>query len=256
MSRNPFVILIQAFFDAFRPQMLGLTLLALGLSIIAWGVMLWLFMSPLSDFASYLLSFVSSGELALPTETDSAFLSIFKSMFVFFLIFGVMWPIVASTAVMLASLYATPAVVRFLAQTDFPHLAQKGDASVFRGIWVAFKSVLVFLLVWICTLPLWLIPGVGLVLPILLTGYLLVTVMRFDVLSSHARVDEIKNIARRDGSSAWVLGIVCAFLSFIPPIFLIMPVMSSLAFARHYFLALEQEREQERQNQQPYTIDL
>lgn len=254
MSRNPFAILIRAFFDAFRPQMLGLTLLALGLSIVAWIVMLWLCLSPLYDFANYLVGLASTGDFALPMETDSAFLGIFKSMFVFFLIFGVLWPIVASTAVMLASLYATPAVVSFLVKTDFPHLEKRGDASVFRGIWVALKSVLVFLLVWVCTLPLWLIPGVALVLPVLLTGYLLVSVMRFDVLASHAQVEEIHQIAQRDGSSAWILGVVCAFLSFIPPIFLIMPVMSSLAFARHYFLALQQERGQYAQNQAPYTI--
>jgi CysZ protein len=254
LSRNPFAILIRAFFDAFRPQMLGLTLLALGLSIAAWIVMLWLFMGPLSSFANYLLGLVSAGDLALPLETDSAFLDIFKSMLVMFLVFGVLWPIVASTAVMLASLYATPAVVSFLTKTDFPHLKEQGNASFFRGIWVAFKSVLVFLLLWVCTLPLWLIPGVALVLPILLTGYLLVSVMRFDVLSSHATVEEINRIAKRDGGAAWILGVVCAFLSFIPPIFLIMPVMSSLAFARHYFLALQHEREQPVQSQATYTI--
>ena len=68
-------------------------------------------------------------------------------------------------------------------------------------------------------------------------------VMRFDSLAGHATKLEIKEIRRRDSTSAWLIGLVCAFLSFIPPILLIMPVMSALAFTRHYMGALAHVRQ-------------
>ncbi|MFN7505129.1 MAG: hypothetical protein ACK5Q1_06165, partial [Limnobacter sp.] len=53
---------------------------------------------------------------------------------------------------------------------------------------------------------------------------------------------EMKEIKKRDSTSAWLIGLVCACLSFIPPILLIMPVMSALAFTRHYMVVLQQVR--------------
>jgi uncharacterized membrane protein len=80
------------------------------------------------------------------------------------------------------------------------------------------------------------------VLPLLLTAYLLIAVMRFDALSEHATKAEFKQIKKRDSTPAWLIGISCAFLSFVPPILLIMPVLSALAFTRYYMQSLDELR--------------
>lgn len=241
MRNNALTVLIKAFVDSFRPQMLALTCVAVGVSVLFWIFLVWFSLGPLSELAVYLLGAMGV-EVDVYPEAQSTLAGFARSVLTPMLVFGLMWPFVATLAVLLASLYATPLVVKYLGQREFAHLEKKGNAGFVRGVWVACKSVVIFLVVWILTLPLWLIPGVAFLMPILLTAYLLMTVMRFDALATHASVDEINRMTQRDTGSSWFIGLVCAFLSFIPPVLLIMPVMSALAFTRHYLQVLDEER--------------
>lgn len=238
---NPLSILLKALVDSFRPRMLMLTLVAVGLAAIFWLVLIWFSIDPLYKLAVDLLAWAGL-DVSLYSTAEPSFMGLVKAVIVPLFVFGLMWPLVATSAVLLAGLYVTPPVVNYISQRDFPQLGKRGDTGWIRSLWVALKAVLVFLIAWVITLPLWLIPGMAFVLPILLTAYLLMTVMRFDALAAHATLDEIHAIRKQDSSSAWLIGIVCAFLSFVPPILLIMPVMSALAFTRHYMLALDQLR--------------
>jgi CysZ protein len=237
---NPFEILVKAFIDSFRPKMLLLTLTSVALAIVFWIVLIWLSINPLVRVAMSMLS--SIGFDMTSTHTDFFLLAWFKAILVPMAVFGFLWPIVTSSAVLLAGLYVTPPVVNYLSGKEFSPLERRGDASTWLGLWVTLKAVLIFLIAWIITLPLWLIPGMAFILPIVLTAYLLITVMRFDALSAYATKQEMKLIQSNDSSSAWLIGMVCAFLSFVPPILLIMPVMSALAFVRYYLRTLSKIR--------------
>ncbi len=239
---NPMSILFHALVDSFRPKMLMLTLVSVAIASVFWLVVIWLSIDPLVNAATWLLTYLGFDFSAEAVATDSALLAWLKFILVPLLVFGFLWPVVATSAVLLAGLYVTPPVVNYLTGREFQGIEKKGDSGVVLSVWVALKAVAVFLLAWIVTLPLWLIPGVAFVLPVLLTARLLMTVMRFDALAGHATQLELKEIKKRDGTSAWLIGLVCAFLSFIPPILLIMPVMSALAFTRHYMGALAQVR--------------
>ncbi|MDX1668561.1 MAG: EI24 domain-containing protein [Limnobacter sp.] len=230
---NPLEILVRSAVDSFRPKMLALTLFSVAAAVIFWILVIWLSIDPLVNLAISALSFVGF-DMDVPPADEFFLLGALKSILVPLAVFGFLWPIVASSAVLLAGLYVTPPVVKYLAGRDYPDLEQLGEAGTIAGLWVTLKATLVFLLGWVVTLPLWLIPGMALVLPILLTAYLLISVMRFDSLAEHATKKELKLIKKRDSTSAWVVGVVCAVLSFIPPILLIMPVMSALAFTHHY----------------------
>lgn len=238
---NPVEILFKAALDSFRPRMLALTLVSVAAAVIFWLVILWLSIDPLWSLALSALSYIGF-DMAVPAADEFFLLGALKAVLVPLTVFGFLWPIVASSAVLLAGLYVTPPVVKYLSKRDFPELQEKGEAGTIAGLWVTLKAVVIFLIGWIVTLPLWLIPGMALVLPILLTAYLLIAVMRFDALVEHATKQEMKLIKKRDSSSAWLIGIVCAVLSFIPPILLIMPVMSALAFTHHYLGNLQNMR--------------
>ncbi len=238
---NALSILINALVDSFRPKMLMLTLISVAFASLFWLGVIWLSIDPLVNLATWLLAFAGV-DFTVDPETGSTMLSIIKVVLVPLTVFGLLWPIVATSAVLLAGLYVTPPVVKYLSGREFSDVSTKGDASMWLGLWVTLKAVVVFLLAWVVTLPLWLIPGVAFVLPVLLTAYLLIAVMRFDALATHATKQEMKLIKKKDSTSAWLIGLVCAFLSFIPPILLIMPVMSALAFTRHYLISLREVR--------------
>ena len=240
---NAMSILFHAFVDSFRPKMLMFTLVSVAIASVFWLVVIWLSVDPLVNVAMWALSFIGLDFSAEAVATDAAFLGWLKVILVPLAVFGLLWPIVATSAVLLAGLYVTPPVVNYLTDKEFRGIEKKGDSGFVMSLWVTLKAVIVFLIAWIVTLPLWLIPGMAFVLPVLLTAYLLMTVMRFDSLSGHATKLEMVEVKKRDSTSAWLIGLVCAFLSFIPPILLIMPVMSALAFTRHYMGTLVQVRQ-------------
>lgn len=238
---NAIDILLKSLMDSFRPKMLALTLISVAAATIFWLVILWLSIDPLVSLAMSALSFIGF-DMTVPAGSDFFLLGVLKTILVPLTVFGFLWPIVASSAVLLAGLYVTPPVVKYLAARDYPELKRSGESGSMMGLWVTVKAVIIFIVGWIVTLPLWLIPGMAFVLPLLLTAYLLIAVMRFDALVEHATKKEMKLIKKRDSSSAWLIGLVCAFLSFVPPILLIMPVMSALAFTHHYLGNLSQLR--------------
>lgn len=239
---NAIEILFRALADSFRPRMLMLTLISVAAAVVFWIVVLWLAVDPLVNLSMWALSWLGF-DMAAAAGSEFFLLGWLKALLVPLTVFGFLWPIVATSAVLLAGLYVTPPVVKYLSQRDFPNVAKQGDSSSIKGIWVTVKATLVFLVAWVVTLPLWLIPGMAFILPIVLTAYLLLEVMRFDAMADHATSKEIKLMKRRDSSSAWMIGLVCAFLSLIPPILLIMPVMSALAFTRFYMQQLDELRQ-------------
>lgn len=232
-------ILLNAFIDSFRPKMLMLTLVSVAIASVFWLVVIWLSIEPLVKAATWALAYVGLDFSAEALAGDAQFMSWLKLIVVPLAVFGLLWPIVATSAVLLAGLYVTPPVVSYLTDREFKGLSRKGESGMLLGLWVTVKAVLVFLLAWVLTLPLWLIPGMAFVLPILLTAYLLMSVMRFDALAAHATKPEMQELKKQDSTSAWLIGLVCAFLSFVPPILLIMPVMSALAFTRYYMSGLQ-----------------
>ncbi|MCQ8896095.1 EI24 domain-containing protein [Limnobacter humi] len=235
--------LFQAFIDSFRPKMLALTLISVSIAALFWLLLIWFSVEPLYNAALALLNWLGM-DMTVYAGTEPSMLSWLKFIIVPIVVFGFMWPIVATSAVLLAGLYVTPPVLNYLAQRDFSGLEKRGKNSIVRGLWVAIRATVVFLVLWVITFPLWIIPGMAFVLPIVLTAQLLLSVMRHDALADHATVDEMKLIKKGDSSGAWLIGIVCAFLSFIPPVLLIMPVMSALAFTRHYLSLLNHIRSQ------------
>ena len=240
---NAMSILFNALVDSFRPKMLMLTLVSVAIASVFWLVIIWLSIDPLVSAATWALGYLGFDFSAVALATDAAFMGWLKFILVPLAVFGLLWPIVATSAVLLAGLYVTPPVVSYLTDKEFQGIEKKGDSGMVMSLWVTLKAVIIFLIAWIVTLPRWLIPGMAFVLPILLTAYLLMAVMRFDSLAGHATKLDIQEIRRRDITSAWLIGLVCAFLSFIPPILLIMPVMSALAFTRHYMGALAHVRQ-------------
>ena len=144
-------------------------------------------------------------------------------------------PLVLITAVVIISVVAMPAIVAYVGQRDYPTLVQRRGGSMAGSVWNAIVALLLLTLFFALSLPLWLVPFLWPVLPILLLGYLNQRVFRYDALAEHGSAGEITQIVRRHRGELFLLGIALAILGHVPVLGLFMPVYGGLVFA-HYGL--------------------
>lgn len=149
---------------------------------------------------------------------------------------AVLAPIAILTALLIASVLAMPLLVRHVAQKDYPHLARHHGGSAVGSLWNALAAISLFVLLWIVTIPLWLLGPLAAPVPLLLSAYLNQKLFRYDALSDHANAAEMKQIFDLSRGRLLLLGFITGLLYFIPPLNLIAPIYAALAFV-HLCLA-------------------
>jgi uncharacterized protein involved in cysteine biosynthesis len=151
-------------------------------------------------------------------------------------------PLIYGTALFIVAVFALPLMLERVAEKDYPGLERRNGGTLAGSIGNALLAVAVFLAGWIVTLPLWLIPGMGIALPLLLSGYLNYRGFSYDALSAHAGADEIDAVLARERGGLYLAGIVAGLLAFIPVINLVAPAYAALAFIHYCLETLRRER--------------
>ncbi|HEV8645084.1 MAG TPA: EI24 domain-containing protein [Burkholderiales bacterium] len=139
-------------------------------------------------------------------------------------------PAIIITALLIAALFAMPVLVSHVARRDYPQLERRRGGTVLGSAWNAFVAIGLFLVLWVVTIPLWLLGPVAAVLPLLLSAYLNQRLFRYDALSEHASREEMQRIFAEARGKLLLLGLITGVLYFIPPFNLIGPVFAALAF--------------------------
>ncbi|MDB5987504.1 MAG: putative transrane protein [Nevskia sp.] len=147
-----------------------------------------------------------------------------------------------ATAMFITATIAMPIMASLVAARDYPQLARSGSSNTLGSIWNALAATLIYLLLWIGTLPLWLFGVPALVLPALINGWYNDRLFRFDALCEHATRDEYRALTRQYRSSWYSLGVVAAVIQMVPIVNLISPVYSGLSFIHFGFARLTQLR--------------
>lgn len=138
--------------------------------------------------------------------------------------------VIILTAVLLVMMFAMPALVRRIARADYPQLEQRRGGTLLGSIWNAVVSISVFVVLWIVTLPLWLLGPVAAPLPLLLSAYLNQRLFRYDALSEHADAREMRLIFDRAHGRLMLMGVLTGAVFFMPPFNLVAPIFAALAF--------------------------
>jgi len=125
-------------------------------------------------------------------------------------------PVVVAFTLVLVALWVTPAAVTMVARRRFPTLERRHGGSWWRGLLWSLACTVAALLMVMITLPFWLIPGLALVLPPVIWGWLTARVMGFDALAEHAGVAEREAILRAHRWPFLVMGIISGFLCGVP----------------------------------------
>ena len=76
------------------------------------------------------------------------------------------------TASLLAAIVIMPLMLKFLSATEYRDLAPMGKDSFIAAAVNSVGASILFVLAWVLTIPLWLIPGFSLLVPLLLMGWL------------------------------------------------------------------------------------
>lgn len=138
-------------------------------------------------------------------------------------------PLIFITALVITALFAMPALIRLVADRNYPQLKRENGGSIAGNLLNALLAIGIFVAIWVVTLPLWLI-GVGVVVPFIAAAYLNQRLFRFDALAEHASHEEMQALFSQYQSSWWGLGLLTGLLQFVPLLNLFAPVLTALAF--------------------------
>jgi hypothetical protein len=147
------------------------------------------------------------------------------------------------TAMLLAAIFVLPLLLNHVAASDYPELARMGKDSVTASTWNSISAALLFIAGWLLTLPLWLIPGLGLVLPLFWMAWLNRRTFTYDALAVHATDEEWRELRRRHAAPLLMLGITLALVAHIPLLGLLAPTLAALAYIHYALEALRKLRQ-------------
>lgn len=145
-------------------------------------------------------------------------------------------------ASLLAALLILPLMLKHLAETEYQDVAAMGrDSFVAAAVNSVWASVL-FIAGWLLTLPLWLIPGLSLIIPMLLMAWLNRRTFAYDALSMHATDEEWRALDARAKGPMFMLGLSMALLAHLPLIGLLVPALAALSFIHYGLESLRRTR--------------
>ena len=146
-------------------------------------------------------------------------------------------------AMLLTAVIVLPLLLKHLSATDYPDLARMGSDSMVASTWNSVWAAVLFMIGWVVTMPLWLVPGLGLILPFFWMAWLNRRTFVFDALAEHATDDEWREVRRQQAMPLLALGFVMALLAHVPFMGLLAPSLAALAYVHFCLEALRRVRQ-------------
>jgi hypothetical protein len=199
----------------FTGRMLMLSVVPLLLSLALWGGLLYAGLQPLFDwlhglFVDYDLFQASSGVLS------TLGLGFLKTLVVPLAAVLALLPLMIVTSLLFIGVAAMPAIARHVSRVRFPDLERKQGGSFLGSLGVNLSGIVVFALLWILTLPLYVLAPLALVVQALLWGWLTARVMSYDALAIHASRAERQEILRAHRRPLLLIGVISGLLGALP----------------------------------------
>lgn len=137
-----------------------------------------------------------------------------------------------ATALAAIAVLTMPVIVKAVAARHFPGLAARRGGTLAGSTRNALVALLVFVPLWLLTLPLLVLPPLYIAASLLLNAWLSQRMFRYDALAEHATADELAAVVRERKYRLLLLGLVLSPLSLVPIVnVLVLPVYAGIAFA-------------------------
>ncbi len=146
------------------------------------------------------------------------------------------------TASLLAAIVVLPLLLKHVAANEYQDVAAMGADNFVASTVNSLLAAVLFIAGWFLTLPLWLIPGMSIIVPMLLMAWFNRKTFAYDALSMHASDAEWLELKRDAKGPMFMLGLTMALLAHVPIIGLFVPAFAALAFIHFGLLRLRQLR--------------
>ncbi|MFC7298846.1 EI24 domain-containing protein [Herminiimonas aquatilis] len=210
-------------------RMLLLSVLPFVLSIVVWGFALWLYLQPMIDglqayfiendgfrFSNDVLMWVGMGAL--------------KTVVVPLIAMWILLPLMILTALIFVGVMAMPVIAKHVGSRQYKELETRKGGTFLGSLWTSTSSFVVFLALWIITLPLSLIPPLTFVIQPVLWGWLTYRVMAYDALADHADAAERKIILRKHRWQLLLIGAMTGAMGAAPTLLWLGGALSVIFF--------------------------
>lgn len=195
---------------------------------------------PLASFALWagvaIWAWQPAGEWIVANLPDWRWLDWLGAWLAHIALFLVFAPLIYGTTLLLLAAFALPRMMLIVAARDYPQLARHGTNVFWGSVGNSLAAGAIFILGWLVALPLLLIPGALLVLPLALTAWLNQRTFRYDALAEHASAEERRRIVAESRGEMTLAGLVTAAALHVPLLNLLVPAWTALVFV-HFCLA-------------------
>lgn len=216
--------------DLFSGRMLALALLPMGLALLFWGTLAWLFGAAWKDGVVELLAATPLQTLAAWSGAD------WLLPYAAIVFLTLLWlPLVYVSALLITSLALMPVIVGFIAGRDHVALERRRGGSVAGSFGNASLALSLYLIGWLLSLPLWLFGPLGALASLWLNTWLNQRLFLYDALAEHADAEELRALRTEGGWPVLGLSGILGLLHLVPLFGLLAPVYMGLAFG-HYAL--------------------
>jgi hypothetical protein len=218
--------------NLFHPRMLWLMVWPMLVSLAIWGtaaLVLW------TRLALALAELFNRWALGL-VHIELGQLSLFLANVALLLLFV---PLVYLTALFILGAFGMQKMVEHVAARSFPQLERRRGGSAAGSVLNALAAFGGMLLLFIVSLPLWLIPVLWPVIALGILTWVNQRLLRYDALAEHADAAEMARLFRERRGPLLALGFLLALAAYVPFVGFVAPVVFGLAFIRYLLGALD-----------------
>lgn len=227
--RPVFISFGRALLSQLHYRMLLLTVLPFLLSVAIWGVALWLGLQSLIDWLQgYFL--VNDGFRISGNVLAMLGLGALKTVLVPLIAMWLLLPLMILTALLWIGVIAMPMIVKHVGKRHFPELDARKGGSFWGSLWMSGSSFVIFVLLWLITLPLSLVPPLTLIVLTVLWGWLTYRVMAYDALADYADAQERRAILRIHRWPLLMIGAVSGVMGAAPTLLWLGGALSVIFF--------------------------
>jgi CysZ protein len=215
--------------NAFHPRMLWLMVWPMLVSLVIWGVVAvvaWMRLA--MSLAAIIKEWLEPALGFIRLEFGDA--TLIAAHVILFLLFV---PLVYVTALFILGVFGMQKMVDYVAERSFPQLERRHGGSVAGSIGNGLAALGGMLGLFVLSLPLWLIPPLWPLIPLVVLTWGNQRLLRYDALAEHADKAEMARIFGERRTSLYTLGFLLALVAFVPLVQFLGPVVFGLAFIRY-----------------------
>jgi hypothetical protein len=219
----------RAFLSQWHGKLLAMSIAPFLLAVGVWAVLLYLGLQPLIDAMHALFS--EHNLFATSTSwLRSLGLGTLTAVVVPLIAMLLLLPLMIMTALIFIGVIAMPVICRHVGLRHYPQLEQRKGGTLLGSVGTAVGGMLIFIGLWIVTLPLYVFPPLAVLVQALLWGWLTCRVMVYDVLADYASAEERRAILAEHRWRLLIIGLVSGAAGALPGAIWLGGVMAVVLF--------------------------